>query len=302
MSKLSPTILVTGRDGQLGRALALTLSPLGQLTTWGRKEADFTKPAELTDKLEALQPHFIVNAAAWTKVDLAESQPDAALLVNTKSPALLADWAAKNNSFLIHYSTDYVFDGTKPSPYTESDSPNPINAYGQTKLTGDQAILDSGVKGLIFRTSWVFSLFGVNFPKTILKLAAVQPSLTINDDQIGAPTSAEFLAAATAAIIRDILSGATPPLGLYNLTCAGQTSWLGYATYLLSKARSLGFSFPTTLTSLQPSYGLDPSRPAKRPLNSLLDNSRLETLLNIHRPTWQEEIDKLLRSLASSRP
>jgi dTDP-4-dehydrorhamnose reductase len=274
------------------------MSPLGKICLWGRREADFLKPLDIEAKLEALKPDIIVNAAAWTKVDLAESQPIAANIVNNLIPSLLATWSAKNSSLLIHYSTDYVFDGSKESAYSETDRPNPLNIYGQTKLDGDLAILNNTKKVYIFRTSWVFSLIGQNFPKTILKLASEKPELTINNDQIGSPTSAEFLAAVTAVVIRDYLSNLPQQYGLYNLTSNGETSWLGYAQYLLAKARELGFTFFSDQTTLIPSYGPNPQRPAKRPLNSRLDPTKIESQLKITRPTWQEEIDKLLRAMA----
>ncbi|MDR2300947.1 MAG: dTDP-4-dehydrorhamnose reductase, partial [Deltaproteobacteria bacterium] len=281
MPTLPPKILITGRDGQLGQALARSLSPLGPIVALGRQEADFLKPSALENKLKELKPTVIVNAAAWTKVDLAQCRPNEARLVNADSPLAISAWARDNDAFFIHYSTDYVFDGQKPGPYTELDAPNPLNVYGQTKLEGDLGILNNLAKGYVFRTSWVFSPLGSNFPKTILRLAKTQSDLTVNDDQRGAPTSADFLAALTALAIRDHLQDRPHPPGLYNLTCSGQTTWHGYADYLLHAAKLQGFSFHHNPFVLTPSYGPNPNRPAKRPLNSLLDTSKIQLELNI---------------------
>ncbi|MDR2367234.1 MAG: dTDP-4-dehydrorhamnose reductase [Deltaproteobacteria bacterium] len=300
MGPSPPLILVTGRDGQLGGALGHSLSPLGPIVSWGRQEADFSRPLEIESKLNDLKPSIIANAAAWTKVDLAESHPDEARLANAGTPAVVSAWAKRHGAFLVHYSTDYVFDGSKALPYDENDPPNPLNVYGRTKLDGDLAVLANLGKGFVFRTGWVFSAAGQNFPKTILRLAASQTTLTINDDQTGAPTSAEFLAAATALVIRDYLQGQAHPYGLYNLSSSGQTTWRGYAEYLLRSARALGFPLPGT--TIRPAYGPDPSRPAKRPLNSRLDTSKARLNLSLSCPPWQDEVDKFLSRLAKVDP
>ncbi|MDR2387521.1 MAG: dTDP-4-dehydrorhamnose reductase [Deltaproteobacteria bacterium] len=302
MPTIAPKILITGRDGQLGQALCRTLSPLGPLTAWGRQEADFLKPSALENKLSDLKPTVIVNAAAWTKVDLAQCRPNEARLVNADSPVAISAWARDHEAFFIHYSTDYVFDGSKASPYTELDSPNPLNLYGQTKLEGDLGILNNLAQGYVFRTSWVFSPLGASFPKTILRLAKSQAQLTVNDDQTGAPTSADFLAALTALAIRDHLQDRPHPHGLYNLSCSGQTTWLGYATYLLHSAKLQGLALPQAPTLLLPAYGPDPDRPAKRPLNSLLDTTKIQLELNITCPPWQSEVDKFLTYLQKVDP
>lgn len=294
---MGPLILVTGRDGQLGRALARSLAPLGRIVAWGRLEADFLAPDGIAPRLDALGPDVIANAAAWTGVDLAETRPGPARLANAEAPARLAAWAARRGALLVHFSTDYVFDGAKDGPYGETDPPAPLNAYGRTKLLGDQAVLASGGPHLVLRTSWVYSLTGQNFPRTILRLAQTRPELTVNDDQIGAPTSASFLAAATALAVRDFLSGRATGPGLYNLVPAGQTSWLGYARHLLDRALALGLPFPSGLPALRPSYGPDPQRPALRPLNSRLSTEKIRRTLDIHCPPWQQDVELFLRDL-----
>ncbi|MDR0621166.1 MAG: dTDP-4-dehydrorhamnose reductase [Deltaproteobacteria bacterium] len=298
---MAPKLLITGRNGQLGRALTQSLAPLGELVALGRAEADFLNPQGVLAALEAAKPDVVVNAAAWTKVDLAESSPQEARQTNALTPAALAGWAKSRGAVFVGYSTDYVFDGAKSSPYSELDTPNPLNVYGQTKLEGDLAVLAQNDRSYVFRTSWVYSTQGQNFPKTILRLALAQPRLAINDDQTGAPTSAEFLAAATSQALADCLNGRPGPPGLYNLTASGATTWLGFAERLLAQARALGLPLPPT-TQIAPTYGPDPSRPAKRPLNSRLDTAKAQRQLGLVCPPWQDGVDQFLARLAKSDP
>jgi dTDP-4-dehydrorhamnose reductase len=292
--------LILGRHGQLGRALASALSPLGRLILAGRGAVDPKSPRAA---LSAIRPTVIVNAAAYTKVDLAESHEAEAAIDNALLPGALAAWAAEAGALLVHYSTDYVFDGKKDGPYLETDAPAPLNAYGRTKLAGDEAVLGAGGRCLVFRTSWVYSLIGQNFPKTILGLARQKAELVINDDQVGAPVSADLLAAVTAlAVARHQSAPESAPVGLMNLASQGETSWLGFARWLVEKARELRMPIPEGLPRLLPAYGPDPSRPALRPLNSRLDCSKASEALGLHLPHWTHHAERLLEDLAAIGP
>ena len=291
-----PTILVIGKYGQVGRAASAALAHLGTLVLWGRE--DFTISA-IESGLEKVRPDVIVNAAAWTKVDLAETREREAREANAALPAKLGEWAAENGALVVHYSTDYVFNGAKQGLYLETDEAAPINVYGQTKLEGDLALLGSGARYLIFRTSWVYSLIGSNFPKTILDLARKNSELTINDEQTGAPTSAGLIAQVTALAVRwHLVDPDDAPTGLYNLTASGRTTWKGYAARLLNKAKSLGWPFEP-IPSLRPSHGQPSDRPAKRPLNSSLDCSKLIGDFCVHPPNWTWHVDILLADMAA---
>jgi dTDP-4-dehydrorhamnose reductase len=284
-----------GRDGQLGRSLAAnaSLSSLGQLVLWGRAEADLTKPQELASKLKILNPSAVINAAAFTAVDAAETREREASLVNAESPAALAAWAADSGARLIHFSTDYVHDGRKSSPYVEEDSPNPISVYGRTKLEGDEAVLASGSSALIFRVSWLFSPYGRNFPKTILKLASERRVLTVNADQIGAPASAE-LAAESAALG---IGSFADRVGLYHLASSGATTRIGLAKEILARAREMGFKLSAGPEDLVPSYGPSPDWPAPRPLNSRLDTTKFQKDFDLVPPVWTVEVERFLLAL-----
>jgi dTDP-4-dehydrorhamnose reductase len=293
-------ILVLGRDGQVGRALAAALAPLGPLVLWGRAEADLSRPRELVEKVQKLRPAVVVNSAACTAVDAAETEPQLAalaVLVNADAPAALAGWAARHGALLVHFSTDYVHDGRKPSPYLEDDPPNPLNIYGRTKLAGDEAVLASGARALVWRSSWIFALAGRNFPNTILKLAAEKESLAVNADQTGAPTSAEFLAAATALALRTHLTNGQGPLGLCHLTASGSTTWLGWAQRLLARARELGWRLKAGPENLTATYGPSPAWPACRPLNSRLDTTKAQQDFGLHCPSWEFLVEKFLQDL-----
>jgi dTDP-4-dehydrorhamnose reductase len=288
--------LIIGKDGQVGRAAALALAPFGEAALWGREDVALESLAALLDNLK---PKIVVNAAAWTKVDLAETREREARLVNALLPARLGEWAAKSGALVIHYSTDYVFDGQKQGPYLETDSPRPLSVYGKTKLEGDLALLGSGARIIIFRTSWVYSIIGQNFPKTILALAQKRPELVINDDQTGAPTSADLIAQVTAlAVYRHLSDPDEAPTGLYNLAASGRTTWKGYAAHLLHKAKSLGWPLDP-IPRLIPRTGSDPDRPAARPLNSSLDCSKLASDFGLFPPNWTWHVDRLLTDLAA---
>jgi dTDP-4-dehydrorhamnose reductase len=269
---------------------------VGLLKACGRGEFPIG-PDSLSEFLDNLKPSVIINSAAFTAVDLCESQPIEATLVNVTLPGILASWAARNDCLLIHYSTDYVFDGAKDAPYLETDTPNPLNFYGRSKLEGERLISELAPKHLIFRTSWVYSLLGKNFPKTILKMAQSQDRLTVNDEQIGAPTPAAFIAAVTLVAIKIYLTSSDAPTGLYHLTPTGSVTWHDFARQIISQARLLGWPLSPELPILFPSYGPDPTRPAVRPINSRLDTSKLTADFGVYPPDWSYFFERFMLTL-----
>jgi len=279
-------ILLIGKEGQVGGELSSLLRPLGELTIFGEEDLDLTHEDRIREKLRDVQPHIIVNAAAYTAVDKSEEEPDLAQAVNGTAPAILAEEAKILGAALVHYSTDYVFDGKKKGPYTEKDAPNPQSVYGRTKLAGDEAIQSTGLPHLIFRTSWVYGLKGKNFLLTIQRLAKERDELKIVDDQIGAPTWCRTIAQTTTNVLTQILpqnsqgdlSHFEQASGLYNLVCGGQTSWFGFAQAIL-EASSLSAKLTPIPTSEYPT-------PAKRPLNSVLSTEKLRSAFGITPPTW----------------
>ncbi len=295
-------ILLLGKDGQLGRELQRSLAPLaslGTLTAWGRETADFSQPESLFDLVLAAKPDVIVNAAAYTAVDKAESESTLAYAVNAKSPAALAQAALVLGSRLIHYSTDYVFDGLGTTPWTETAATNPQNVYGVSKLAGEQAIQASGCKHLIFRTSWVYAKEGGNFAKTMLRLASEREALSVIDDQIGAPTDAGWLADMTVLAL-NTAGTSDAPNGIYHAACAGEVSWHGYASHLIAKAHQLGFPIKVAPEAIRAVPSSAFPTPARRPLNSRLDCSGLERTFDITPPPWQAGIDNLLIHLKTT--
>jgi dTDP-4-dehydrorhamnose reductase len=249
---------------------------------------DLTQEDRIREKLRDVQPHVIINAAGYTAVDHAEKNPDLALAINGTAPAILAEEAKKLGAALVHYSTDYVFDGEKEEPYTEEDSPNPLCVYGRTKLAGDEAIQSTGLPHLIFRTAWVYGLKGKNFLLTMQRLAKERDELKIVDDQIGSPTWSRTIAQTTANILTQVLPQNSPgdlsrfeqASGLYNLVCDGQTSWFGFAQAIL-EASSLSHS-----TKLIPIPTSEYPTPAKRPHNSVLSTEKLKSAFGIAPPAW----------------
>jgi dTDP-4-dehydrorhamnose reductase len=282
-------ILLTGRNGQVGWELLKALAPLGEIVAPARAELDLRDAARIREEVRAANPDVIVNAAAYTAVDKAESERDAAFAVNAGAPGVLAEEAKRSGALLVHYSTDYVFDGTKASPYVEEDAPNPINVYGESKLEGERAIAVSGCRYLMLRTSWVYGPRGSNFMLTMLRLAKERPELRVVDDQVGAPTSSLAIARATAQLLRP---GAH---GLYHLAAAGQTSWCGFARAILARA---GIATPVTAIRTE-----DYPTPAKRPRNSRLDCSRLRADFGVTLAPWDEALAETMaaRSYNSGR-
>jgi len=291
-------ILVFGRVGQVGWELRHKLACLGQVTALEYPEVDFSKPDLIRTAVRAADPVVIINAAAYTAVDKAESDPELATAINATAPGVIAEEAKRLGSLLVHYSTDYVFDGAKPSSYVETDTPNPINVYGKTKLAGDQAIQSVGGDYLILRTSWVYGARGNNFLLTMLRLAQERAELRIVDDQIGAPTSSECIAQATANLLAQLLVPAGGGLqgrsGIYNLTNSGETSWCGFARSFLTKsAGTFGFKVPNLIPITTSEF----PRPAKRPVNSRLSCQRVEQTFGVIMPHWEHALSLVLDTL-----
>ncbi|WP_454244206.1 dTDP-4-dehydrorhamnose reductase [Pseudomonas sp. Y3 TE3536] len=284
-------IVVCGRNGQVAQALQAQLAGLGELHVLGREHLDLAQPEALREPLRRLAPDLIINAAAYTAVDQAEQEPERAFAVNAHGPRVLAEEAARLGAPLIHYSTDYVFDGSKATPYTEQDTPNPLGVYGHSKLAGEQAITAVAGQHLILRTSWVYSLYGRNFLLTMQRLLQEKPQLRVVNDQIGAPTSAATLAASTRTLIERWQAGQAGDWGTYHLTAQGETSWFGFAQAIAEQLQAQGLP----CAELQPIPSSEYPTPARRPLNSRLDCSRLAQQWHISLPHWQQALIDCLK-------
>ena len=288
-------ILLTGGNGQVGYELKRSLALLGEVHAPGRAELDLADEDALRRVVRDLQPQVIVNPAAYTAVDRAESDAAGAHAVNVRAPAVLAEEAQTLGSLLVHFSTDYVFDGDKPGPYVETDATAPQGVYGSTKLAGEAAVQAACSRHLILRTSWVVGAHGGNFLKTMLRLAGERDSLSVVGDQTGAPTSAALLADLTALLVREATrTPADFAHGLYHATAAGQTTWHAYACYVIERARSAGrpgLIDPQVIRSIA---SADYPTPAKRPANSVLDTRKLADTFGLRLPPWQEGVDRVL--------
>ncbi|MBI3443932.1 MAG: dTDP-4-dehydrorhamnose reductase [Magnetospirillum sp.] len=289
-------VLLLGRSGQLGRALEQELSGRVELVALGRSDLDLTDTAILRARIRAERPHLVINAAAWTRVDAAESDRAGCAEVNAVAPGLIAAEAERGGAALIHYSTDYVFDGSLRRRWRETDRPSPLNAYGAAKLAGEAAIAAACPAHLIVRLSWLYDGQGTNFLRTMLRLMAERPYLRVVDDQVGAPTSAEFVAGATAAIIaqaRDRPAAFfTERGGLLHCSCRGRTSWHGFAEAILAEVRRRGW--PLTTQGIEAISTAEYPLPARRPANSLLALSRLRQVHGIHPPHWRTALRAVL--------
>jgi dTDP-4-dehydrorhamnose reductase len=294
-------VLVLGSNGQVGHELRRTLAPLGDLVCLERADVDLRDSAVLRGVVLEHRPHAIVNAAAYTAVDRAETDEAAAFDVNATAPAALAEVAESIGACLVHYSTDYVFDGRSLEPYREEDAPNPASVYGKSKLAGERAIAGACARHAIFRTSWVFGAHGSNFLKTILRLASDRDELRVVSDQWGAPTSAGLIAEVTAAYLRRRLDDEpnAPGWGLYHLAAAGSVSWDGYARFIVANARAAGCALRLTEESIQPITTADYAAPAPRPANSRLDTSKLRLALGLELPEWQRDVERVTRFLCT---
>ncbi len=288
-------LLLFGKNGQLGSELQCVLAPLGELTALNKVSSDYCGDLSNLDgiarSIAAVKPDIIINAAAYTAVDKAESEQELAGQINAEAPEVMAVEAKRFGAKLIHYSTDYVFDGAGSRPYKETDAMHPINVYGQTKKAGEDAIIASGCEHIILRTSWVYGVVGRNFVKTIIDLAGARETLNVVNDQIGAPTGAALLAECTAKIIgqKSWVSG------LFHLTASGETSWYDYARLIVETARGHGAALKLLPQAIKPISSKDYPTPAKRPLNSRLDTSKFQETFGITLPPWQNGVTAMLK-------
>ena len=293
-------ILLLGCDGQVGWELQRSLQPLGEVVALDFQSrdlaADFSKPDALAATVQAVKPDLIVNSAAHTAVDKAESEPELAQKINADGPGVLARAAAASGAWLVHYSTDYVFDGSGDQPRDEEAATGPLSVYGRTKLDGERQIRASGCKHLILRTSWVYAARGGNFAKTMLRLAAAKTELNVIDDQVGAPTGADLLADLTALTVR--AARVQPDLsGTYHAVAAGATSWHGYAQLVIETARERGVALTLPSDALRPISTSAYPTPATRPLNSRLDTRKLRERFGVHLPDWESGVRRMLTEI-----
>ena len=293
-------ILLFGKGGQVGWELQRSLAVLGNVTALDHDSTDhcgdFANPEGIAATVRALKPDVIVNAAAHTAVDKAESEPELARLLNATTPGVLAREAAALGAWLVHYSTDYVFDGSGTRPWVETDTPAPLSVYGRTKLEGEQLIQQSGAKHLILRTSWVYAARGGNFAKTMLRLAQERERLTVIDDQWGAPTGAELIADVSAHAI--VQTRQQPDkAGIYHLAAAGHTTWFAYAKHVLAQARQAQPAIKIKATEVASITTADYPTPARRPLNSRLDTRKLQSTFGLTLPTWQHGVNRMLTEI-----
>lgn len=294
-------ILLTGRDGQVGRELVACLQSFGQVTATGRSELDLASDASIRAAVRAVQPHLIVNAAAYTAVDKAESEPDLAHRINVAAVSILAVEAKAVGAAMVHYSTDYVFEGTKIGPYVEEDSTGPLNVYGRTKLAGERALADAGIPYLVLRTSWVYGSRGKNFLLTILKLAGERPELRIVADQMGAPTWSRDIAQATACIAKQWLPNGAGS-GVYHLTAAGKTSWHGFAAQALDLLTQIQPAGREKFARLVAIRSAEYPTAAARPQNSTLDCGKLARVFSCRLPEWMAPLATVLEEYERESP
>ena len=292
-------LLITGKNGQVGFELQRALAPLGEIVAVDHAECDLSSADAIRALVRRLQPDVIVNPAAYTAVDKAESDQDTVFAVNAVAPGVFGEEAARLNALVVHYSTDYVFDGKKAGAYSEDDTPNPQSVYGQSKLAGEQALQASGAKHLTFRTSWVVGAHGNNFAKTMLRLAVDRDSLSVVADQWGAPTSAALLADVTAQLIRQhaLADDQLFPYGLYHLVAGGETNWHDYARYVIEAARAAGKPIKVTPSNIKAITTADYPFPAPRPANSRLDTRKLQDTFGLILPHWQLGLSHILEQI-----
>lgn len=295
-------ILLLGKDGQVGWQLQRSLAPHGEVVACGRAQCDLADLDRIRSVVRELRPAIVVNAAAYTAVDKAESEPELAHRINALAPGVLAEEAARSGALLLHYSTDYVFDGSRDVPYVEEDSTGPLNAYGRSKLDGEEAIRAAGAKSVIFRSSWVFGARGESFVKTILRLAREKEHLDVVDDQIGSPTPAAMIATVTGVGLAMLRHGDALAQGesrLYNLAAARPVSWCGFARTIVALAGwAPGFDLRLSPEAINAIATADYPSPARRPLNSRLDCRKLENDFGLQMPDWQPYLERMLQLLA----
>jgi dTDP-4-dehydrorhamnose reductase len=292
-------LLLTGKNGQLGFELQRSLAPLGRITAVDSADCDLSKPDDIRRLIRTASPDIIINPAAYTAVDQAESQPDIALAVNAQAPAVLGHEAAKLGIPVVHFSTDYVFDGTKTTPYREDDPTAPLGAYGRSKRDGETALQSATPRHLILRTSWVFGAHGQNFAKTMLRLAQERTELRVVADQIGAPTSAPLLADLTAHLVRQMQTKGTKdfPFGLYHVSATGATNWCEYARHVLNAAIIKGYRLNVGPGQVIPIASEEYPTLARRPKNSQLDTSKFTSTFGLTLPEWQLGLNHILQQI-----
>ena len=295
-------VLIAGAAGQLGRELQRSFADFGEIVAVDRESVDLAVPEQVRTLVQQVKPSVILNAAAYTAVDRAESERELAMAINAEAPRVLAEEARQKGALLVHYSTDYVFDGTRQGPWTEDDPAYPLSVYGESKLAGEKAVQQVGGPSLIFRTSWVYGPHGKNFLLTMLRLASERESLSVVDDQVGAPTSSIALADATRTIVEGISERrfGTPAswAGLYHMTCSGSTSWYEFAEAIFARAGTL---LDGRQPEVRPIASSEYPTPAKRPRNSVLSNERLQAKLGVRLPSWEEGLDEVLEVLRSGQ-
>ena len=296
-------ILLTGKNGQVGFELQRALAPLGEVRAVDQPDCDMADGQAIRRLVRSIQPDIIINPAAYTAVDKAEAEPELAHAVNVVAPGVFGEEAAKLGAWVVHYSTDYVFDGMKAGAYIEDDAANPQSVYGRTKRDGEIALQQSGARSLIFRTSWVVGAHGKNFAKTILRLAGERDHLTVVADQYGAPTSAALLADVTAQVVRQKQREGEDgfPFGLYHLVAGGETNWCDYARFIVSEALAAGRSLKLLPDAIQPIPTSDYPTPAKRPANSRLDTGKFRRTFDMELPHWQSGAGHILQQILADR-
>jgi dTDP-4-dehydrorhamnose reductase len=281
-------ILITGKNGQVGTELSRLYQSRGDVILTGRDECDLSNEQSIKDTVGRVKPTVIINAGAYTAVDQAEKEPGLCFAINAHAPRVLAHEAARLGALLIHYSTDYVFNGEKAQPYLESDPIHPVNVYGESKAAGEAAIAEATTRYLVLRTSWVYGAQGKNFLRTMLRLGAERPELRVVDDQLGAPTSAAAIASATARLVEQSLSRAP---GIYHMTAGGSTSWCGFARAIFDAG------VLSTQPRVQPISSADYPTPARRPANSVLSNDKFAHAFGFRLPTWQQQLNEVLAGM-----
>ncbi len=299
-----PVILLFGKNGQVGFELQRALSPFGVVHAFGRQDCDLTNLSQVREIVRQMRPDIIVNASAYTAVDKAESEPQIAYLINAAVPGVLAEEAASIGALIVHYSTDYVFDGRLTGWYVEDDIPNPQSVYGTSKLAGESGIAATGCRNLIFRTSWVFGAHGGNFAKTILRLAKERESLSVIADQYGAPTSAHLIADVTAQVIVQYwneVNRESFPYGIYHLVAAGETTWYEYAKYVIAYAEKAGITLRLKSSAVEAIPSINYPLPAPRPSNSKLDSGKLRKTFGLIPPDWRQDMVHVLAKIITDQ-
>jgi dTDP-4-dehydrorhamnose reductase len=297
-----PRILIVGANGQVGHELRRAFADSGEVVARDRSSVDLTDSGQIRAVVRETAPDIILNAAAYTAVDRAESERETAMAVNGDAPGILAEEAARLNALLVHYSTDYVFDGTKTEPWVETDAPNPLNVYGASKLAGERAIAQAGGRYLIFRTSWVYGPRGNNFLFTMLRLGKQRDQLNVVADQIGAPTTSLELADATHAAVSKILEGSRPTdswAGIYHLTCGGAVSWCGFAQAIFERSRGI---LDGRIPQVRPIPASAYPTAAQRPQNSVLSNEKLFEEFGVRLPDWKDALGAVMHQLDEKTP